>query len=286
MQHPRTITETWLDKGRNRKVPVKIYLPDNEKKAPVLIFSHGIGGDRESYQYIGEFLARHGIVSIHPTHLGIDASLMGGDRPFQKLKEAANNPENLHILPEDIQFMLDYMEFKEMPYDLNRIAMAGHSFGSYITMAIIGQQISRDGTEIDFQDERIKCAVVISPLATRQNPEEAYELIEIPVLHITGLKDDSPFGLLDPKERRVPYDNMNHSDQYLMVFNEADHLIFAAQRRQNKFSASDVKIMELTAEVIMEFVKKYLFKNESKLDSAELSAKLKPYATFEKKLQK
>jgi len=286
MQHPRTITETWLDKGRNRKIPVKIYLPDNEKKAPVLIFSHGIGGDCNSYQYIGEFLARHGFVSVHPTHVGIDASLMGGDRPFQKLKEAANDASFLHTLPEDIQFILDYMEFKAMPYDLSRVAMAGHSFGSYVTMALAGQSVSRDGTEIDFQDERIKCGVVISPLATRENPEEAYDMVEIPLLHITGQKDDSPFGLLDPSERRVPYDNMNETDQYLIIFEKADHLIFAAQRRQNKFSEDDVKIMELTASAIREFLKKYLLKDKSAIDGPEFSDRLKPYASFEKKLQK
>ena len=286
MLHPRTITETWHDKGRDRKIPVKIYLPEKPEKAPVMIFAHGIGGDRDGYEYIGEFLARHGIVAVHPTFVGIDGSLMGGERPFQKLKEAANNPEFLHILPEDIQFILDYMEFKQMPYDLDKICMAGHSFGSYVTMALIGQSISRDGTEIDFQDERIKCAVVISPLATRENPGEAYEFVEVPVLHITGKKDDSPFGLLDPSERRIPYDNMNYSDQYLIIFEKADHLIFAAQRRQNKFSADDVKIMELTALAMMEFIKKYLLAEQSTIDTPQFSDRFKPYATFEKKLQK
>ena len=167
---------------------------------------------------------------------------------------------------------------------LKRIAMGGHSFGSYVTMAMAGQSVSRDGTEIDFQDERIKCAVVISPLATRENPEEAYDLVEIPILHITGKKDDSPFGLLEPVERRVPYDNMNQSDQYLIIFEKADHLIFAAQRRQNKFSEDDVKIMELTAAAIEEFLKKYLLKQKSSIDSPEFSDRLKPHATFEKKL--
>lgn len=285
MQHPRIITETWLDKTRNRRIPIKIYLPDHDKDAPVVIFSHGIGGSSDSYQYIGEFLARHGIVSIHPTHIGIDASLMKGERPFQNLKLAANNPDFLRILPEDIKFILDSLQSKNLPYDLNKIAMAGHSYGSYVTMALAGQSVSRDGTEINFKDDRIKCAIVISPLATREKPEDAYDNIKIPMLHITGLKDDSPFGLLDPKERRVPFDNISGTDQYLIIFEHADHLIFAAQRRQNKFSENDVKIMELTAAAILEFVKKYLLGDKSAIDSEEFSARLEPEASFEKKLQ-
>lgn len=280
-----TLEQTWLDKGRDREIPVKIYLPEN-KKPPLLIFSHGIGGSSESYKYIGEFLARHGIASLHPTHVGIDAGLLDGERPFQALKEAANNNDFLTTLPEDIQFILDYIEFKEMDFDYNKIALAGHSFGSYVTMAIAGQSVSRDGTEIDFQDERVKCAIAISPLATRENPEEAYDLIEIPILHITGTKDDSPFGLLEPVERRIPYDNMNETDQYLVVFTDADHMVFAAQRRQNKFSEHDVKVMELTCAVMLEFLNKYLLKAKSSLDSPEFHAKLADHGIFEKKLKK
>jgi predicted dienelactone hydrolase len=285
MQQPKTINETWLDKGRNREIPVKIYLPENAAKPPVLIFSHGLGGTCESYQYIGQFLARHGIVAIHPTHYGIDASLMTGERPFKNLKEAADNPENLRNLPEDIHFIMDYIEYKAMPFDFSRIAVGGHSFGSYTALAVCGQDVSRDGTEIDYGDERVTCAVVISPLATRREPAKAYEEIIVPILHITGKKDDSPFGLLEPAERRIPYDNMNHSDQYLVIFDHADHMVFAAQRRGNKFSAEDVKVMELTAQVMLEFFKKYLLKENSALDSDELYATLTAHGSFEKKLR-
>ena len=166
----KTTEDIWLDKAREREIPVKIYWPEETAKMPpALIFSHGIGGSRETYKYIGEFLARHGIVSIHPTHTGIDASLMDGERPFKHLKEAANNKEFLHILPEDISFMLDYMEYKKMPLDFDRIAMAGHSFGAYVTLALAGQAVSRDGIVIDFADDRLKCAIAISPLATRKH---------------------------------------------------------------------------------------------------------------------
>ena len=77
---------------------------------------------------------------------------------------------------------------------------------------------------------------------------------------------------------------MNESDQYLVIFEHADHLIFAAQRRQNKFSADDVKVMELTAAVMLKFLKKYLLKSDSAIDSQEFSAKLSAHGIFEKKL--
>ncbi len=38
-------SEIWRDEKRNRDVPVKIY----GDRGPVVIVSHGIGGDRDSY---------------------------------------------------------------------------------------------------------------------------------------------------------------------------------------------------------------------------------------------
>src|SRR2546423_15576637 len=59
----------WLDGKRERKVPVKIYFPKSGNAAfPVIIFSHGLGGSREGYEYLGRHWASHGYVSVHLQH--------------------------------------------------------------------------------------------------------------------------------------------------------------------------------------------------------------------------
>src|SRR3954469_17976311 len=43
----------WHDAARNRDVPAKIHFPsDSTGPFPVIIFSHGLGGTREGYEYL------------------------------------------------------------------------------------------------------------------------------------------------------------------------------------------------------------------------------------------
>src|ERR1700685_27170 len=67
-----TFETTWHDADRNRDVPVKIYYPTTAPaaagKLPIIIFSHGLGGSREGYSYLGKYWASHGYISVHLTH--------------------------------------------------------------------------------------------------------------------------------------------------------------------------------------------------------------------------
>ena len=48
----------WRDTARDREVPVKIYYPaDCNTPCPVIIFSHGLGGSRDGYEYLGRHWA-------------------------------------------------------------------------------------------------------------------------------------------------------------------------------------------------------------------------------------
>jgi predicted dienelactone hydrolase len=49
-----SIRYTWHDTARDRDVPVKIYYPaTGAGPFPIIIFSHGLGGNREGYEYHG-----------------------------------------------------------------------------------------------------------------------------------------------------------------------------------------------------------------------------------------
>lgn len=59
------------DAVRARPLPLKIYYPQQEHPGgyPVVIFSHGSGGSKDGYSYLGRFWAENGYVVIHATHL-------------------------------------------------------------------------------------------------------------------------------------------------------------------------------------------------------------------------
>ena len=43
---------------------------------PLVVFSHGIGGSRLGYTWLGRNFARHGIASLHLQHVGSDRSCL------------------------------------------------------------------------------------------------------------------------------------------------------------------------------------------------------------------
>ena len=62
----------------------------NAAPCPVIIFSHGLGGSRDGYEYLGRHWASHGYVSVHSTHIGSDTSALKGTlRPLTRSNSPA-----------------------------------------------------------------------------------------------------------------------------------------------------------------------------------------------------
>jgi len=91
-----TVSYDWVDSARNRKVPVKIYYPEKgQGPFPVIVFSHGLGGSRDGYEYLGRHWASHGYVSVHLQHLGSDDAVWRESKePAKDLARAAAEPGN------------------------------------------------------------------------------------------------------------------------------------------------------------------------------------------------
>src|SRR5258708_4014573 len=63
---------TVTDAARKRDIPVRMYLPANEKPEPVVVFSHGLGGSRAGSKFLGEQWAARGYVAVFVQHPGSD----------------------------------------------------------------------------------------------------------------------------------------------------------------------------------------------------------------------
>ena len=236
----------WLDAKRSRPVPVKIYYSQTGSGPfPVIIFSHGLGGSREGYEYLGRYWAARGYVSVHLQHLGSDAAVWQ-DTPvtnlMSSLRKSAANLDNATSRPLDVSFAIDRLEklnLEKSPLksrlDLARVGVAGHSFGAFTTLAVAGQVFITPGDkEISYGDPRVKAAVAMSaPVPARKDTlDRAFGKIKIPVLHMTGTKDYSPIGETRPEERRVPFDRTHGADQYLLALTDGDHMIFGGVSRE------------------------------------------------------
>src|SRR5450432_122101 len=58
-----------------RAIPLRVYLPDGQSPAPVVLFSHGLGGSRESNSFMGQHWAARGYVAVFMQHPGSDDAI-------------------------------------------------------------------------------------------------------------------------------------------------------------------------------------------------------------------
>jgi predicted dienelactone hydrolase len=224
----------WTDGQRARRIPVTLYMPKGDGPFPVILFSHGLGGSRDGYAYLGNHWASWGYCCIHLQHEGSDSAVWQDKQPanaWRDMKKAAN-AQNAQQRVLDMQFAIEMLKQlnQQQPctgkLDTQRIGIAGHSFGAQTTLAMVGAS-RKSKVSVD---SRIKAAIPMSapvirgPLGlVRQN---IYEDVAVPCLHMTGTLDDSPIGGTKAADRRFPYDCIGKADQYLITFNGGNHMIF------------------------------------------------------------
>ncbi|HWX21114.1 MAG TPA: hypothetical protein VN578_14530 [Candidatus Binatia bacterium] len=61
---PSNVDLTVQDVTRHRGIPLRVYLPVKAASAPVVLFSHGLGGSRTGSAFLGEHWAARGYVAV------------------------------------------------------------------------------------------------------------------------------------------------------------------------------------------------------------------------------
>lgn len=287
---------TWHDDARNRDVPVKIYYPaKGSGPFPVILFSHGLGGTRENYEYLGQYWAGCGYVSVHLQHLGSDDSVWKGVPVAQigaSLKKAVTDITNALNRAGDVPFAIDQVTklntAADSPLrgklDLADIGMSGHSFGGWSTVAAVGELLGP--RQVSMGDPRIKAGVAMSaPVPPLGEREHAFDKITTPLFYMTGTLDDSPVGETVASERRILFDKTNHAETCLVIFNGADHMVFSGRRLVPK--PNDAAIQTLVRVGSTAFWDAYLKHDAAAkewLYNGGFTALLGTKGTFEKKL--
>ncbi|MDF7774718.1 dienelactone hydrolase [Sphingomonas sp. AOB5] len=239
---PTVCEAVWHDSQRNRDIPVRIRMPGgNQPKAPVILFSHGLGGSIEAGKAWGIAWAEAGFMVIHIQHPGSDGPAVRANGP-----QAAMAPQQLIARAGDVRFVID--EIGKHPKagacdlakaDTAHIGMSGHSFGAHTTQAVAGQRFARGST---VADTRIASAIAFSPAPPMRGPgtdEDAFGAITIPFFSITGSEDEVPITPVKAADRQRPYRAMPAGGKYLLVFEGANHAAFGGQDFSSHGSAPD-----------------------------------------------
>ncbi|MCU0795320.1 MAG: hypothetical protein MUF31_05215 [Akkermansiaceae bacterium] len=222
------------DAARERSIPVRVYLPPKKEAAPVILFSHGLGGSRDNNPYLGEHWAARGFLVVFVQHPGSDEAVWKkakGNR-IEAMREAAS-AKNYVSRTRDIPAVIDHLERWNLEkdhalkgrMDLEHIGMSGHSFGAQTTQAMAGQQAARWGIEV--REERIDAALILSPSPPAMgDPAAAFASVRIPCLLMTGTRDDNPITHADPKTRLQVFPHLRAAPAWQLVFDGAKHSDF------------------------------------------------------------
>ncbi len=248
---------TLNDVRRGRTFPVDLYLPTSSLPgtgglAPVIVISHGLGSDRQTFKYLATHLASYGFAVAVPEHPGSNA------QQFQALINGLANevtaPAELVDRPLDIKFLLDELgrSYSDR-LNLQQVGVIGQSFGGYTALALGGakinfEQLQKDcdpsndslnlslllqcrglalpSTQYDLQDKRIKGAIAINPIGSTIFGQSQFSQIQVPLMLVGG-SDDTVAPALP--EQIQPFTWLTTPNKYLVVLKNATHFSTLAE---------------------------------------------------------
>lgn len=261
----RTHYLDWTDASRQRPVASKLYLPKPDgPPCPLLVFSHGLGGSRDGYSYIGKYLAAQGYACLHLQHVGSDRAVWQGNplAVVSRLQAAAQESEAVHRV-HDLRFALDSLlnSAYAAAIDPTRIAAAGHSYGANTCMLACGAQVERPHHRPFHGDPRIRATVLISapPFYGQDNLQAILSPVQVPSLHITATNDDIIVpGYQSPAQDRIAvFDAMGGRPKTLAVFRDGSHSMFTDRLNTGGLQWNP-RVKQATRELIHGFLRRTL----------------------------
>ncbi len=249
-------TFAYHNPGRHTKGYFDLYLPKSSTPVPVIIISHGLASNRQTFAYLGKHYASHGFAVAVIEHSDISMENLG---KFLSGEVKFPEPTNLVDQPLDVKYVIDKLEQESQSnpqlqdkLNLEQIGALGQSFGGYTVLALAGGQLDPTATRAicqennydrllldlsslakctfkylpprpyQLQDQRIKAVMAINPLG-KIFAEEGMSQIKIPTAIVSGTND-----LITPPvtEQMLPFTWLKSSDKYLFLVQPGTHFSF------------------------------------------------------------
>ncbi len=275
----QTILGQWQDSARNdRIVPYKVYYsPQDNAAQPVVIFSHGLGGNREGSEFLLSYLAANGYVAVAVQHPGSDTPAVFGDVTAASAPGSIDRNKIDGAMRQAMSPGVAVDRFRDIPFaitmladmnthdatlrgrlDMDRVGMSGHSYGAVTTQALVGQRFPLGA---NFADPRIRAGIIYSPSKPRSgDATTAFAAVTIPTFHMTGTEDKSPIASaeMSPEDRLVPYREIHRADKFLLVLAGGDHMVFSGHRFLGPANPKDDRWHEIVQRASLAFWDAYL----------------------------
>ena len=233
-----------------------LYQPEKEQ-APLIVITHGLASNRQTFSYLGEHLASHGfaVAIIEHNDISLDkfGAFLSGARRFPK-------PNNLINQPLDVKYVLDKLQNETQTnpslknkINLQQVGVIGQSFGGYTSLALAGGKLIAEPdapkcqtedyknvlldlsslakctfneiSDIDYRlkDPRVKAVIAINPMG-KIFGREGMASIDVPTMLISGTND----LMMPPMAEQIkPFTWLDRDlDKYLVLVKPATHFSF------------------------------------------------------------
>ena len=243
------------DRQRDRQFLADLYLPQLQqakKTIPVVVISHGLGSDRDSFRYLAQQLASYGFAVAVPEHPNSNTeqirSLLAGRT------NVVTEPREFIDRPLDIKYLLDILEQRYgSNLNMQQVGVIGQSFGGYTALALAGaslnfEQLQQDCGELDaflnvslllqcraielpqkqynLRDPRIKAAIAINPITSSIFGRDGLSQISIPVMLVSSSDDRVAPAL---PEQIQPFSWLRGEQKYLVLLEGGTHFSAIAE---------------------------------------------------------
>lgn len=250
------VTLTLNDPNHQRVTKADIYLPQRAGKqsAPVIVISHGVASDLNTFAYLAQHLASYGFAVAVLEHAD------NAQRFRQFYAGLARPPQPIELIarPMEVKHLLDELQRLEKSHpalwlgrlNLQQVGVIGQSMGGYTALALAGAKINFeqlredcsksepsnifmnlsllvqcDATELassnyDLQDKRVKAVIAINPLTSSIHGQSGLSQIQVPLMLVAGSAD-----IFTPAvpEQIVPFTWLTTPKKYLVLVEKSTH---------------------------------------------------------------
>lgn len=223
----------WQDPARRRELPVRLYWPAGAAggfaPVPLVLFSHGFGGDRRDGRWLGHTLAARGIACAHVQHVGSDRRVwLSGPLDWALRQFRGDLSQERVDRTHDLRYTLDRLLAGEWGrvVDRRRIAAVGHSLGAQTALLLGGARL---GSGERLRDTRISAVGAFGLAAfAGEDTVSVLRSVDVPSLHATTEEDKTvmPGYAATPDERVGWFRAMGGPARVMAVFGQGAHAIF------------------------------------------------------------
>lgn len=270
-----------FDKNRQRTVPVTFHLPKQKSAQPLVLVSHGGAGTRDGLYSLASAISDQGYIVMCLEHISSNL-----ENIIQRMRSERLSFRNALIdcgkdetarrnRPQDVRFAIDLAKrlnhdddrFKNR-IDLSRIAILGHSYGAYTTMACCG--VKPVNIKEDLREPRIKLGIALSPQAGNGSffDKNSFSKVTVPFAGISGTKDLTQF-ITSVEQRKDFFKLMPAGDKHLIWIHDAGHFSFSDPTGSKRRISipPDKDVTEALKVIVPSLLNRYL-RNGAELDES------------------